>query len=252
MSFPYDKVRVAAVADVHCTSSSQGVFQPVFAQITEKADVLLMCGDLTNYGLPEEAHILAKEITASIKIPIVAVLGNHDMESGKADQVKQILTDVGVHVLDGDTHEVHGIGFAGVKGFGGGFGDHTLQAWGEETIKKFVNEAVNEALKLEGALARLRTPHRVALLHYSPIVATIAGEPLEIFPYLGSSRLEEPLDRYSVTAVFHGHAHHGYFEGRTRGNRPVFNVAMPLLRRAFPDKPPFHLLEIPVAAGVPA
>jgi Icc-related predicted phosphoesterase len=249
MAFPYDKVRIAAVADVHCSASSQGQFQALFSQITQRADILLLGGDLTNYGQPQEAQTLAKELTASVKIPVLAVLGNHDFEAGKQDQLTQILSDAGVRVLDGDAQEVHGIGFAGVKGFGGGFGDHMLQSWGEPGIKEFVNEAVHEALKLEAALARLRTPHRIALLHYAPIAETVRGEPPELFPFLGSGRLEEPIDRYKVTAVFHGHAHHGALQGRTRGGVPVFNVALPVLQRAFPDRPAVHVLELPVGAA---
>jgi Icc-related predicted phosphoesterase len=248
MTFPYDKVRIAAVADVHCSTSSQGYFQNFFSQITERADVLLLGGDLTNYGHPQEAQVLVKELTASVKIPVLAVLGNHDYESGKAESLTQILTDGGIIVLDGDSREIHGIGFAGVKGFGGGFGDHTLQGWGEPAIKDFVNEAVREALKLESALARLETAHRIALLHYAPIVGTVMGEPPEIYPFLGSSRLEEPIDRFRVTAVFHGHAHRGTPSSRTRGGVPVYNVAIPVLQKSFPDKPPVHILELPVAA----
>jgi Icc-related predicted phosphoesterase len=124
-----------------------------------------------------------------------------------------------------------------------------LAPWGEESIKHFVHEAITEALKLESALAKLRMPQRIAVLHYAPIRATVEGEPLEIFPFLGSSRLEEPLNRYSVTAVFHGHAHHGSFEGRTHSNVPVYNVALPLLRQTFPDRPPFYLLRLPQPAA---
>ncbi len=152
-------------------------------------------------------------------------------------------------MLRGEACEVHGIGFAGAKGFAGGFGDRALQPWGEESVKGFVREAVDEALKLESALAKLRTPHRIALLHYAPIRATAEGEPLEIFPFLGSSRLEEPLIRYPVAAVFHDHAHNGTVEGRSRGGVPVYNVAMPLLKRTFPDQPPFRVLEIPTDSG---
>ena len=149
-------VRVAALADLHCTKTSQGAFQPLFARITESADLLLLAGDLTDYGLPEEARVLAKELTA-LRIPVAAVLGNHDVESGKADEVAKILVEAGLHVLDGDACELLGIGIAGVKGFGGGFGKRALGPWGETIIKQFVREAVDEALKLEAALARLRT-----------------------------------------------------------------------------------------------
>jgi Icc-related predicted phosphoesterase len=239
-------VRVAAVGDVHCKKTSQGELQPLFQQISDSADVLLLCGDLTDFGLPEEAQVLAKELTTSLKIPIVAVLGNHDFESGQVQEVQDTLSEAGVKVLDGDNYEVHGIGFAGVKGFAGGFGERALEPWGEESIKRFVHEAIDEALKLERAVSRLQTVQRLVVLHYSPIQATVEGEPPEIFPFLGSSRLEEPLNRYPVTAIFHGHAHHGSPEGRTQRDAPVYNVALPLLRRVFPDQPPFRVETFPV------
>lgn len=239
-------IRLAAIGDLHCTKNSQGTLQPLFARISEAADVLLMCGDLVDHGLPEEAQVLVKELAAA-KIPKVAVLGNHDYECGRPQEVKDILCEAGVQMLDGDACEVHGIGFAGVKGFGGGFDERALQPWGEQAIKDYVQEAVHEELRLESALARLRTKQKIALLHYAPIRATVEGEPLEIFPFLGSSRLEEPINRYHVTAVFHGHAHHGQPEGRTKLDIPVYNVSMPLLRRTYPDRPPFRVLEIKVS-----
>ncbi len=238
-------VRVAALADLHCTKNSQGVLQPLFARIAEAADVLLIAGDLTDYGLPEEARVLARELTA-LRIPAAAVFGNHDFESDKQEEVRHILSDAGLRMLDGDACELQGIGIAGVKGFGGGFGPRALGPWGEKIIKEFVREAVNEALKLEAALARLRTQTLVALLHYSPVEPTVEGEPLEIYPFLGSSRLEEPLGRYPVSHVFHGHAHRGQLEGRTKAGVPVYNVSMPLLTRAFPERPPFRVFEVPV------
>lgn len=238
-------VRLAAVADIHCGKQSQGTLQPLFTQMQEQADVVALCGDLTDYGLPEEAQILVREMSA-LKAPVVAVLGNHDFESGKQDEVVQILCDAGITVLDGESCETQGIGFAGVRGFGGGFGSRTLGLWGEDATKAFVREALNEALKLETALARLRTVQRIALLHYSPIKETVEGEPPEIFPFLGTSRLEEPLALHPVAAVFHGHAHKGRPQGRTMHGIPVYNVSMPLLRATFPDKPPFHLMEIAV------
>lgn len=237
-------IRLAAMSDIHVGKTAQGGLAPIFAQVSERADVLVMCGDLTDYGLPEEARVLAREIATALRVPCVTVLGNHDFEAGKADEVRQILVDAGVTVLDGDSCELNGVGFAGVKGFCGGFGRGALGPWGEDIIKSFVREAVNEAFKLESALARLRAPHRVALLHYSPIRATVEGEPLEIFPYLGSSRLEEPLTRYPVTAVIHGHAHNGSLEGRTAAGTPVYNVAMPLLKKCRPEQPPFRVIEV--------
>jgi Icc-related predicted phosphoesterase len=241
-----EMVRVAAVADLHCTKTSQGAFQPLFAKIAETAEVLLIAGDLTDYGLPEEARVLARELTA-VRVSVVAVLGNHDLESGKGEEVSQIFGDAGVTVLDGDACETHGIGIAGVKGFGGGFGQRALGPWGETIIKQFVREAVDEALKLEAALARLRTRHMLALLHYSPVQATVEGEPLEIYPFLGSSRLEEPLSRYPVSLVFHGHAHRGQLLGETKNHVPVHNVSMPLLTRLFPDRPAFRVFELPAS-----
>ena len=239
-------LRIAAMGDIHVSKSSQGAFHALFTQISSTADVFVLCGDFTDYGLPDEARILARELTATMKIPVVAVLGNHDYEGGQQDEVRRILADAGVTVLDGEATEIHGVGFAGVKGFAGGFGRGALGPWGERAIKAFVQEAVDEALKLESALARLRTQRRVAVLHYAPIRGTVEGEPLEIFPYLGSSRLEEPINRYRVSAVFHGHAHRGAPEGRTATGVPVYNVAMPLLARLNPTRPPFLIWELPL------
>ena len=239
-----DFVRFAAVGDLHCTKDSGGSLRAFFAAAAEAADALLLCGDLTDYGLAEEAKVLAEELSAAGSLPIVAVLGNHDYESGTPEVVCRHLGEAGVRVLDGEAIEVHGVGIAGVKGFCGGFGRGSLGAWGEAAIKQFVNEAIQEALKLESALAKLRTADRIALLHYSPIVGTVEGEPREIFAFLGCSRLEDPLIRYPVTAVFHGHAHRGCPEGKTVNGTPVYNVAMPLLRRTYPDQPPFRLIEL--------
>ena len=240
-----DLVRVAAVGDLHCGRTSQGAFQPLFAQIGDAADLLLLTGDLTDHGLAEEARVLAQEL-ATLRIPTVAVLGNHDYESNQQLEVRNILTGAGVTMLDGEACEVLKIGIAGVKGFAGGFGKRALGPWGEAMIKQFVHEAVNEALKLEAALARLRTPQIIALMHYSPIQQTVEGEPLEIYAFVGSSRLEEPLNRYPVTLAFHGHAHRGQPHGTTASSVPVYNVSMPLLTRTFPDRPPFRLMTLPV------
>jgi Icc-related predicted phosphoesterase len=241
-------VRLAAVGDLHYGRESRGALQSVIAAVASvEADVLLLCGDLTDYGLPEEAVELARELGSGVKIPIVGVLGNHDYESGAVTEVRKILTDAGIRLLDGETAEVQGVGFAGVKGFCGGFGRGVLGPWGEEAVKRFVHEAVEEALKLESALARLRTPTRIALLHYAPVVDTVDGEPKEIYPYLGCSRLEEPLSRYTVTAVFHGHAHHGQPLGKTTAGSPVYNVSLPLLRAMTPEQP-LRVLDIAATA----
>jgi Icc-related predicted phosphoesterase len=236
-------VRVAAVGDIHCGKNSRGSIRPLFENANKFADVLVLCGDLTDYGLPEEAHLLVGELSVARDVPIIAVLGNHDFESGREDELRGILVDAGIILLDGDAVEVRGIGFAGARGFAGGFGRGTLGAWGERATKAFVQEAISEAMKLESALARLRTESRVAVLHYAPIRATVENEPVEIYPFLGCGRLEEPLNRYPVTAAFHGHAHNGSLQGHTSTGVPVYNVSLPLLRRRFPDRPPFLVLE---------
>ena len=240
-------IRLAALGDLHCTETAAGQWQGLFSQIAESADILCLCGDLTDHGFPAQAQVLAKELaTSAHKIPTIAVLGNHDYESGHATEVRQILHDVGVTILDGEAVEVRGVGIVGVKGFAGGFGRGTLSAFGEPAVKAYVREAIDESLKLETALQRLRTRNRIALLHYAPIRATVEGEPPEIFPFLGCSRLEEPLNRFQVTAALHGHAHRGAAEGKTSSGVPVYNVAMPLMRAVFPTRPPFRLLTLHV------
>lgn len=234
------RVRLGAIADIHCTKKTGDSTRNLLSLMAHEADILLLGGDLCDAGLPEEAEILAREL-AILKVPVVAVLGNHDFEAGKAVEIVEILANAGVNVLDGKSCEIYGVGFAGTKGFAGGFNESALQPWGESIIKAFVHEAVEESLKLESALAGLRTPDRIALLHYSPIVETVMGEPAEIFPFLGSSRLEDPLNRYSVSAVFHGHAHRGSPEGSTRTGIHVFNVAKSLLQNT---SLPFKIFEV--------
>jgi Icc-related predicted phosphoesterase len=240
-----EPLRIAAIGDLHCSRTSRGRIEPILARMAAAADVLCLCGDLTDYGLREEAVVLAAELAVVGKKPVLCVLGNHDYESGRESEVCDVLLEAGATVLCGESHEVDGVGFAGTKGFGGGFGERALEPWGEGTMKAFVQEAVDEALKLERALSRLRTAERIALLHYSPVADTVAGEPPEIFPFLGSSRLEEPLNRFPVRAVFHGHAHHGALEGRTSGNVPVYNVSAPAFQRHTPDRDPFRVISVP-------
>ena len=244
-----EPLRIAAIGDLHCSRTSRGRVEPILARMAATADVLCLCGDLTDYGLREEAVVLAAELSVVGKKPVLCVLGNHDHESGRADEVREVLTDAGAVVLCGESWEIDGVGFAGTKGFGGGFGQRALEPWGEATLKAFVQEAVDEALQLERALSRLRTDERIALLHYAPVVDTVAGEPEEIFPFLGSSRLEEPLNRFPVRAVFHGHAHHGALEGRTAGGVPVFNVSAPVFQRLAPDGEPFRVIAVPRGNG---
>lgn len=239
-------VRIAAVGDLHYSQTLDPSLRDMLARAGHDADVLLLCGDLTDHGLPEEAHGLAREIHSSVNIPVIGVLGNHDFEGGKQDEVKKILSEAGIRILDGDAIEVAGVGFAGLKGFCGGFGKRALGPWGEQIIKDFVREALDEALKLESALARLRRVPRVAVLHYSPVQDTVEGEPPEIYAFLGSSRLEEPINRYRCDVVFHGHAHRGRPEGKTSTGIPVYNVSVQLLRCSFPDRPAYRLFEIQV------
>jgi len=201
---------------------------------------------LTHHGLPEEAADLSKQLSV-LHVPILAVLGNHDFHSDQQEEIKRVLKDSPIRVLDGDAVEIRGVGFAGVKGFATGFGKRVLEPWGEQVVKQFVREAVEEGIKLGSAMAQLRTEQRIALLHYAPIAETCEGEPPEIHPFLGSSRLEEPLNRFQVAAAFHGHAHHGAPEGRTSAGTPVYNVAMPLLLQKYPDRPPFRVVELPEA-----
>lgn len=205
-------------------------------QLNAEADVLLLCGDLTDRGLLKEAQTLAEELSL-LRIPCVAVWGNHDYEAGQLDEICTELTKVGVHILDGDHYVVDKVlGIAGVKGFGGGFGNATLQAFGESHTKGFVQEAVAESLKLEAALGQLDTPKKVVITHYAPIPETTEGENPEIRAFLGTSRLMGPIERYGAQVAFHGHAHHGTLAGKTDKGVPVFNVAQPLLRKHNPEQ----------------
>jgi Icc-related predicted phosphoesterase len=234
---------VAAAADLHCREEHHGRFRKFIQHVNASADVLLLCGDLTDRGMPGEAKTLAEELSG-LRLPCAAVLGNHDFEHGAAENICAELARVGVHCLDGD-HVIFEkvLGVAGVKGFGGGYGSGTLQAFGESLIKGFVQEGVNESLKLEAALSQLDTPKKVAIMHYSPVLDTLEGEGVEIRPFLGTSRLAAPIDQFGAQAVFHGHAHHGATTGKTPGGVPVYNVAMPLLAKLTPDQR-FALVEL--------
>jgi len=240
-------VRIAAISDVHCKRDSKQALRPVFDQIAGEADVLLVCGDITHLGLPEEACVFLEQAVPVLnKIPVICVLGNHDFESGKQDALWEQLSGAGLIMMDGDSLQIYGVGFTGVKGFGGGFGRMAVHPWGEKVIKDFVKEADIEAEKLESGLSKLDLGPRIVVMHYAPIRATVAGEPPELFPFLGSSRLEDPLNRFAVTAVFHGHAHHGSFKGKTDANIPVYNVSVAVLKQRFPKRAPFFMLEVPV------
>jgi Icc-related predicted phosphoesterase len=237
-----DQTRIAAVADIHYSKTSKGKLRDLFVNATANADVLVIAGDLTEYGSPEEAAVLAEDLRANVRIPIVAVLGNHDFESGKPSEVQAALESVGVTFLDGSGIEVDGIGFAGVCGFGGGFDRQMLSSWGEPLIKAFVQESVDHALRLGKALTNLATEKKVVVLHYSPIRSTVKGENPEIYPFLGSSHLEATINQFGASVVFHGHAHNGEAAGKTAGGVPVFNVALPVLLRV--GKEPFLLYKV--------
>jgi len=236
------KLRVAAIGDLHVQESDTAPYRELFSEISQAADVLVLCGDLTNFGKTTEAEILAEDIR-TCSIPVIGVLGNHDFECGQPEKVAEILHDAGMTVLDEQAIEIRGVGFAGVKGFMGGYGRGELAPFGEPVAKAFVDEAMNEARKLENGLRSLRTERSVAVLHYSPTEETLEGEPAAIHQYLGSQRLADAIDRFDhVKAVVHGHAHHGRYEGRTPGGTPVFNVAQFVLKPLFGKR--YAILEI--------
>ena len=236
------KLRVAAIGDLHVQENDTAPYREMFSEISGVADVLVLCGDLTNFGKTSEANILAEDIK-SCSIPVIGVLGNHDYECGQPEHVAEILHEAGMTILDEHAIEIEGVGFAGVKGFMGGYGRGELAPFGEPIAKAFVDEAMNEARKLENGLRSLRTERSMAVLHYSPSVETLEGEPTEIFQYLGSQRLADAIDRFDhVKAVVHGHAHHGRYEGRTSGGTPVYNVAQFVLKPLFGK--PYAVFEI--------
>ncbi|HWT12542.1 MAG TPA: metallophosphoesterase [Allosphingosinicella sp.] len=235
-------IKLAAVGDLHVTEASEHRYRDLFAEISEVADVLALCGDLTNFGKTREAEILAEDLRACT-IPVVGVLGNHDYECGQADEVARILHGGGMTVLGEQAVIIEGVGFAGVKGFLGGFGRGELGAFGEPAIKQFVDEALDEARKLENALRTLKTERSVAVLHYAPVVDTVEGEPLEIYPFLGCSRLADAVDRFdNIAAVVHGHAHRGRHQGRTPRGTPVYNCAL-MVAEAELDRP-YALIQV--------
>ncbi|MCL5666562.1 MAG: metallophosphoesterase [Patescibacteria group bacterium] len=234
-------IKIAAVSDLHYQKNADFSYKNVFGEISEKADVLVIPGDLTGTGLAEEAEGLAADLLAC-RIPVLGLLGNHDYESGQEREIKNILKDAKILFLDEQVFTLGQAGFAGAKGFCGGFGSYMLSSYGEPAIKEFVKEAIDESLALENNLRVLSTKRNVAVVHYAPITDTIKGEPLEIYPFLGSSRLAEVIDRFNVSAVFHGHAHRGALAGRTAKGAPVYNCSLELLRRK--HRQPYVLVEI--------
>jgi Predicted phosphoesterases, related to the Icc protein len=240
---PARKLRVAAVGDLHVGETAERPHRALFDRVHEDADVLCLCGDLTNYGKTREVEILIEDLK-TCRIPMVGVLGNHEHECGQPDEVERMLCEAGVKMLtDGRAYEIEGVGFAGGKGFVGGFGRYMLSPFGESSIKAFVQEAVEDANQIENSIRMLRTERSVVLLHYSPVAETVMGEPPEIHAFLGSSRLAETVDRYdNVKLVVHGHAHRGAPEGRTNRGVPVYNVALPVLRTL--GETPYRVFEV--------
>jgi Icc-related predicted phosphoesterase len=227
-------MRIAATADLHFSPQSYAKLKDQFERVRDEADVLVLAGDLTNYGQPNEMEPLLN-VLVRLRLPTIVVLGNHDYESGKQEELSQMMTSAGIKVLDGSAYERDGVGFAGTKGFVGGYGRSVLTAFGEREIKDFVRASIDEALKLERAMSQLRTAKRVVVLHYSPIAETVQGEPAEIFPFMGTSRLAEVVDRHGADLVVHGHAHHGKTEGKTTTGVAVYNVAISLLQARQPS-----------------
>jgi Icc-related predicted phosphoesterase len=235
-------MKVAALGDLHVREDGSTSFRDLFGEISREADVMVLAGDLTDLGKPKEAELLAQDLKAC-SIPVIGVLGNHDYECGQPEEVAKILHSAGMTVLGEQAVIIHDVGFAGVKGFLGGFGRGELGAFGEPAIKSFVDAALEEARRLENALRSLKTERSVAVLHYAPVVDTVEGEPLEIYPFLGCSRLADAVDRFDhVAAVVHGHAHRGRHRGRTPRGIPVYNCAM-MVTEAELSKP-YALIEV--------
>ena len=226
-------MRIAATADLHFSAQTQGLLKEQLVRVRDEADVLVVAGDLTNYGRPQEMEPLVN-VLVRLRVPTIAVLGNHDYECGQEAELIRMMTSEGIKVLDGTGYERDGVGFAGTKGFIGGFGRGVLTAFGEPEIKAFVKASIDEAMKLERAMSQLRSLKRVVVLHYAPIAATVSGEAPEIYPYLGSSRLAEVVDRHGAELILHGHAHHGSLNGKTTAGIPVHNVAITLLQAQQP------------------
>jgi Icc-related predicted phosphoesterase len=229
-------LRVAAVGDVHMDRDVLGRFRPALARLGDKADVLLLAGDLTRHGTDEEANCVAEEF-GDLPVPVVAVLGNHDYHCDRADEVTKILEDAGIIVLEQGSvvFDVRGVrlGIAGAKGFGGGFAGRCASEFGEPEMKAFIRHTRAVSEGLAAALVGLDCDVRVALMHYAPVPETLVGEPLEIYPFLGSYLLGQAVDAASTALAVHGHAHAGSERGTTPGGVKVRNVAHPVIKQAY-------------------
>lgn len=245
MAMDGDKtMRIAAMADLHYGRGTREELATLLGEASDAADVLLLCGDLSDHGRTAEAKMIVEDIRANVRANVLAVMGNHDHATDNHEEFVGTLQDGGINVLDGDCAAIGNVGFAGVRGFCGGFGKRAVHPFGEPELREFINVTVEEALKLETALSQMGTEHKVVLLHYAPIRATVEGEPPEIFPFLGASRLEDPINHYEASVVFHGHAHRGAPSGKTQYDIPVFNVSLPVLKREYPSQPAYRLYEI--------
>jgi Icc-related predicted phosphoesterase len=229
-------VRVAAVGDVHIDADVLGRYRPALEQLGDKADVLLLAGDLTRHGTVEEALCVASEF-GGLPVPVIAVLGNHDYHSDQADDVVKVLIDAGVTVLECSSTvlEVRGVrlGVAGAKGFGGGYAGRCATEFGEPETKAFIRHTREISERLTVALQETECDVLVALTHYSPVPDTLLGEPLEIYPFLGSYLLGHAVDSAPTTLAVHGHAHAGTERGTTPGGVKVRNVAHPVIKQAY-------------------
>jgi Icc-related predicted phosphoesterase len=230
-------IRIAAFGDCHVGIDSRGTLAPALARVDDDADVLLLAGDLTRVGTPEEADVLADELEA-VHVPVVAVLGNHDFESDAQDEVVGVLSSRGVTMLDGDAVVLDTgagtLGVAGVKGFGTGFPGAMCSDFGEPEMKAFVRHSRTAAARLRDALVAVHDAEtRVALMHYAPVADTLEGERPEIHPFLGSYHLAEAVDGAGADLALHGHAHGGVERGTTPGGVPVRNVAQPVIKAAY-------------------
>ena len=235
-------MRVAAAADIHTRESDAGRLHALVRDVAQDADVLVLGGDLTDLGLLEQAEVLL-EAFDDCSIPVIATLGNHDYESGNAEEISRLLAESRVHLLNRSSVVIDGVGFSGVKGFGGGFDRTLINSFGEGIFKAFVSEGILESEALKNELRGLGTERRVAVLHYAPIRETVEGEPPEIYAFLGTSRLGAALDEGGAAVAFHGHAHNGAFKGETPGGVPVFNVSLPVLEQEGLEKP-YHVVEV--------
>ncbi len=234
-------MRIAATADIHTRVLDEAATEKLFEGVNAEADVLVLAGDLTDTGLPAEAETLAQSLK-NVTIPILAILGNHDHESGRAEEITKLLTGKGIIMMEGQIREIGGVGFVGTKGFSGGFGRNMVQPFGEQALKAFIRAGINEALELENMVARMENHRRLAILHYAPVKETLEGESPELFPFLGTERLAHALDRQGVDVIIHGHAHHGSPEGRTPGGIPVYNISRFVLQTYIGK--PYRIIEL--------